>query len=70
VIHEIRDLPVGENAWITLIVGDGAAIRASGRLISLLATESCSSRNPMMNRLLSHLFERSEQRPYRDANEG
>jgi cell volume regulation protein A len=28
----IRDLPLGEHAWITLVVRDGAATRPSGRL--------------------------------------
>ena len=30
--HEIRDLPLGEHAWVTLIVRDGAAIQPSGSL--------------------------------------
>ena len=30
--HAIRDLPLGEHAWITLIVRDGAATRPGGSL--------------------------------------
>jgi cell volume regulation protein A len=30
--HEIRDLPLGEHVWITLIVRDGAAIQPNGSL--------------------------------------
>jgi cell volume regulation protein A len=30
--HAIRDLPLGEHTWITLVVRDGAATRPSGRL--------------------------------------
>jgi potassium/hydrogen antiporter len=31
--HEIRDLPLGEHAWVTLIVRNGAAIQPSGSLL-------------------------------------
>jgi NhaP-type Na+/H+ and K+/H+ antiporter len=30
--HTIRDLPLGEHAWITLVVRDGAATRPGGSL--------------------------------------
>jgi cell volume regulation protein A len=56
--HEIRDLPLGEHSWVTLIVRNGAALRPSGslrlcagdRVLMLTEHDDLSA--------LSHLFEK------------
>jgi potassium/hydrogen antiporter len=56
--HEIRDLPLGEHAWVTLIVRNGAALQPSGSL------RLCAGDRVLMLTehddlpALSHLFEK------------
>jgi potassium/hydrogen antiporter len=58
--RRIRDLPLGESAWVTLVVRDGAAIQPSGSLellgkdrIFVLADREDEGK-------LAHLFERDD----------
>jgi potassium/hydrogen antiporter len=68
--QEIRDLPLGEHAWITLIVRDGAAMQPSGRLPLAAGDRILLLTEPDDEPALSQLFEGSKQRPHREVNEG
>lgn len=55
--NEIRALPLGEHAWVTLVVRDGAAIQPSGSLELRADDRVLVLGEADDHRALSHLFE-------------
>lgn len=56
--HEIRDLPFGEHAWVTLVVRDGTAIQPSGSLLLCAGDRVLMLTEHNDQPALSHLFEK------------
>lgn len=56
--HEIRELPLGEHAWITLIVRDGTAMQPNGSLRLSAGDRVLLLTEPGDEPALSQLFER------------